>query len=512
MPETFPDGFPMTPAEAIEYSYFFSETEKQDWREWLTTASSQEQAELVDMLHKIWLDKQKQAVPNQFAANTYSQAQPVQNFDQISPDPASQFTPQSDFYDNHSLNSDPFGDPLNHVNDSQSVQKTNQGITTDLSSFNYEPEPSPALNQNSNFQSNPDFNHSSAIQQTPPDFDFDHSSDFHSEIKPISVSSSEKHDTTEDSKSTNHIDDFDFNFDDITADDSTDLKPKSQTEEEQNTEPDDKLDDHTDVIESSANSTDKDNEIKDFYHEQHEDEVTPTQTPNLKNDTFDEDLSDQTQTEPKLNPSFSISKIREGATSLELDTLYQNYLNNRSSLSSSKLDHDHSYDELMQKVISIVLNFETVADYLEFMVTKLSEMNETIIKQAEEIANFKNGQNNHAHDLEQTLNQVLSKIQTIEKNQNLDFDKYRTRLDNLEIRHTGQKNSAYSEYDNLNTQIDLLKSKLIKIEKEVVKTPETDKTNTSAKLVTTIPVPKSNYQSHLPLSQKLKDFTTKADQ
>jgi hypothetical protein len=89
---TYSDGFPLTPLEAIEFSYFLSESEKQEWREWLQTATMEQQNELVDILHSMWQDNQKQAVPAAFANAPAQPApapatpvqtpaqQPVQNF------------------------------------------------------------------------------------------------------------------------------------------------------------------------------------------------------------------------------------------------------------------------------------------------------------------------------------------------------------------------------------------------------------------------------------------------
>jgi hypothetical protein len=452
MPETFPDGFPMTPAEAIEFSYFFSESEKQDWREWLTTASSQEQAELVDMLHKIWLDKQKQAVPNQFANNQNPQqvqASPESNFNQNPTNQVNNFNPQPDFYENQEPKpvepipqSEFKFEDLSDPNPEQTVSEISNNVSNNnsISDGNGNPKTTNEVS----------FANNSVLNNTAiPDFD----------------------------------DDFNFNFDDIADEDDT-TEEKPEPVQETNDLDEDEDDTKTEPEKENLN------EVADFYDDK--DELYPVS----------EIKQIESNSEPKTTPSFSISKVREGTTAKELQDLYQSYLNSRSSVTLAKQDHDQNYDDLMQKVVSIVLNFETVADYLEFMVGKLSEMNETIIKQAEEIASFKNGQNNHAHDLQQDLNQILSRVDVIEKNQTQDFEQFRSRLDNIEIKNTGQNNSAYSEYDNLNTQIDLMKSKIIKLEKELAKDQNNDFSGLNG-----IPVPKTSYQNHPPLSQKLKEFT-----
>jgi hypothetical protein len=86
--QIYPDGFPNTPSEAIEFSYFLSESEKAEWREWLGTASDEQKEELVDILHSMWQDNQKNAVPESFANNITNNPDPfgtqpvAQNFSQ----------------------------------------------------------------------------------------------------------------------------------------------------------------------------------------------------------------------------------------------------------------------------------------------------------------------------------------------------------------------------------------------------------------------------------------------
>jgi len=70
-------GFPKVASEAIEFSYFLSESEKAEWREWLKTATPEQQEELVDILYSMWQDNQKNAVPENLANNQNSNTQPV---------------------------------------------------------------------------------------------------------------------------------------------------------------------------------------------------------------------------------------------------------------------------------------------------------------------------------------------------------------------------------------------------------------------------------------------------
>jgi len=69
----FPDGFPREPLAAIDFSYFLNDAEKQEWREWLKTSNPSQQEELVNTLHELWLNEQKQAIPNGFNVNQVQQ-------------------------------------------------------------------------------------------------------------------------------------------------------------------------------------------------------------------------------------------------------------------------------------------------------------------------------------------------------------------------------------------------------------------------------------------------------
>jgi hypothetical protein len=59
----FQDGFPNDPISAINFSYFLTDAEKQDWRNWLNTANDDQKNELVETLHSIWLDQKSNEQP-----------------------------------------------------------------------------------------------------------------------------------------------------------------------------------------------------------------------------------------------------------------------------------------------------------------------------------------------------------------------------------------------------------------------------------------------------------------
>jgi hypothetical protein len=94
----FTDGFPHDPIAAVNASYFLSESEKQDWLAWIQTATTDQKDELVDILHAMWQEHQKGAVPDQFnqSQNTNNQSFPGldSNSTVPTPNPTSQFPVQ----------------------------------------------------------------------------------------------------------------------------------------------------------------------------------------------------------------------------------------------------------------------------------------------------------------------------------------------------------------------------------------------------------------------------------
>jgi len=74
---TYPDGFPRDPLAAIDFSYFLTGDEKQEWRSWVQNADPAQQEELVETLHSMWLEEQSKAVPAGFNVQQNPQPQPA---------------------------------------------------------------------------------------------------------------------------------------------------------------------------------------------------------------------------------------------------------------------------------------------------------------------------------------------------------------------------------------------------------------------------------------------------
>jgi hypothetical protein len=192
--QNYPDGFPGTPTEAINFSYFLSESEKNEWREWLATANEEQKEELVDILHSMWQDNQKNAVPESFANNIISSPQPFQepsqqppinqNFNP-SPGPINNFQPQpqpqaSPF----SQQPQPFGNPQSNQNppaffgDYQQNQPQPQPFQVHNQPQNF-PQPPHQFDNFPVSQNHPIAQNTNYSNQNPPAFNQNH--DFNSQ-------------------------------------------------------------------------------------------------------------------------------------------------------------------------------------------------------------------------------------------------------------------------------------------------------------------------------------------
>jgi hypothetical protein len=56
MAGNFQDGFPMDPTQAVQAATFLTQQERDEWMTWLTKATPEDKAELVNTLHEIWIE------------------------------------------------------------------------------------------------------------------------------------------------------------------------------------------------------------------------------------------------------------------------------------------------------------------------------------------------------------------------------------------------------------------------------------------------------------------------
>jgi len=89
---TFPDGFPNDPIQAIDFCYFLSGSEKTEWKQWLSEPGREQSEinEFLETIHNLWIEHQKNATPDNFSNNNQgekTQQTQTQNF-QTKPEPA----------------------------------------------------------------------------------------------------------------------------------------------------------------------------------------------------------------------------------------------------------------------------------------------------------------------------------------------------------------------------------------------------------------------------------------
>lgn len=120
----YPDGFPKTALEAVNFSYFLTEDEKKEWREWLQDATEEQKDELIDILHSMWQDNQKTAVPNNFAQTGQSQPTPPAQSSQPNPFVAQNNNTFANPFPQDQFNPNPFPGQ-NFTTQNQNAQATN---------------------------------------------------------------------------------------------------------------------------------------------------------------------------------------------------------------------------------------------------------------------------------------------------------------------------------------------------------------------------------------------------
>lgn len=69
----YQDGFPTEPLSAVNASYFLSENEKEEWKEWLKDASDEHKKELVETLHSMWIENESKKPSKQVVKDDKSE-------------------------------------------------------------------------------------------------------------------------------------------------------------------------------------------------------------------------------------------------------------------------------------------------------------------------------------------------------------------------------------------------------------------------------------------------------
>jgi hypothetical protein len=339
---TYTDGFPQNPVEAIDFSYFLSDEEKQDWKNWLESATPEQQYELVDTLHAMWQENQKSAIPDGFSQGS-SNNQPTSSVQSDS---------QTEVNDTKQANLVPVTNPAPVVTDQNSEDST-------LNTINDEPiawdDPQTKVSQN--------------VQ--PPQ---------NSPKKEIKQPTKQKVKDQED-----NLGEEDENF-----------------------------------ISSPTNGTKK--------------------------------------------RHFNVTKLRESATKQELETLYNEYL----SLRETNYDNTHAYMEaqgkFLDKIMSVVINFEQVGDFFDSISERMIELNDKIVSQVKEYNTIKGGITTQHSDLVDQVEHLRNDVDRLYRTTKDDKSYNRVKFEEINTQLATLGADSYNSGDGLLQRIDLISSKLHNLE------------------------------------------------
>lgn len=380
--QPFQDGFPNQAQAAINASYFLSNEDRNEWFEWLKTADEQQQDELINILHTMWEDAQRQNIPQ----NTQLQKQNQ---------PQQQDIVQDNYQNSQSQSVDtsivqPMANAMTNIEELQSNDASQ--IVTSVS------QPQPA----------------SFSLEKPP-------------IEAISQPKITKKDLEVEDK----------------------YKPSAIIAEK---EPDEEFEfDTLQDVNSSKVETEKN--VKQIEQEIIEDE------------DFEEQQTDIAQ---NSNEPTSAKRLSSGGidfVSIRSNTKKEDIVLIKNAFVSSRQLHEDSFNNFVEKVTTVICEFEEVNDYIEAMTDKVLTINDEVISQAQDIQDLKNQTQNRGGSLQDQIDEVkydvekiLKEIRNIRIEIKRSNDEIRSRLSILEA------DSFRAENDGINQKLSVIKSELSKLQ------------------------------------------------
>jgi hypothetical protein len=165
--------------------------------------------------------------------------------------------------------------------------------------------------------------------------------------------------------------------------------------------------------------------------------------------------------------SFDIKKVRETATKLELDQVYKAYLTSKDDFANVERTYFESQSALFDKLMTIVVNFEQVADYFESMTEKLLDMNEKIIGQGRELQAVKSSLVSKNQDLEDKTQILESDIQRVERDLRDTKSVNSRRYQELSEVASRINNDSFGDEVTIKSRMDLIDAKLAKLNNQM---------------------------------------------
>ncbi|MEM1312317.1 MAG: hypothetical protein AAGF07_02545 [Patescibacteria group bacterium] len=489
---TYSDGFPLTPLEAIEFSYFLLETEKQEWREWLQSATIEQQNELVDILHSMWQDNQKQAVPSAFVKQ-----QPVDSPQQF---PAAQTsTPDTSF------SKETLPNPVS-PNNPQKVEQPAPPNTTNKApepQFQFidgdtPADPTPQLAEvaaasattpqfQDNFKS-PDLSQPQVQKQDVPKSNYsrpqppaqpplpiideqlaaqeDESEQTQEHPVPEPIKESEGEQQTSALKkmankkySPNPIlEDRTPPIDEFVYKNGSGDKGASNSDDAEDTQPAKSRSTQSADNQNSSKSGTRENRNQSRYNRDRSD-VTER-----KNSSKE---SKQPITEERRKDFFGGSKLRESAAKNLLDDVYKTYQDSKAKTAQTSRDMDDKFAALLDRVMQVISDSDRLATYHESIIDKIIEVNDKVVAQAKEIQLLKNNtQSRGGVSLQDQVDEMRDDIERLNRDTRTMRIEQRRKYDEITSQLASLDADSFKQ-DKTNHIIDRLKSDVFQIQQKL---------------------------------------------
>jgi hypothetical protein len=455
--QNFPDGFPMDAQAAIDNSYFLTNEEKSEWTEWLKQANLEQQNELVNTLHDIWIENQKQVVPagfdtkqsspveqvssqntttnSQQAINT-KEEQPVVNTSVTSPAESvvpAENTPTTTTQEKVETAPIPVVDKASVTS---TVDKTTSNVTDEPVITRQERQPQSNRTQDKTQPASRTENRTSTSPSAT--------------TMPAPVSNPRNDNTQRSSQNPQN--------------------QRPQRSQEQ--------------VSNNDRNRDRNQNRNDRNYARNEERQS-----NISNErTYQNnaELADKTTSANQATQKpFNLTSARAVATNEELTKLVQTYQLQQKSLQAARLQYEESLQKkeaqteesfltLMTRSIEILSQFEGVTDYISGMQEKLLKMNEIVIQQSKENSETRN-------EIRSEVIEIKDNYDRIERDSSSNYrdlkdfktETRRTMQDLLAQQNT-KTVDAY-EGQGIKGQLELLEAKIALLEKKL----EQSQTNTN---------------------------------
>jgi hypothetical protein len=179
-------------------------------------------------------------------------------------------------------------------------------------------------------------------------------------------------------------------------------------------------------------------------------------------------LEDEIDNEEVETNSTSAKRLSSGGidfVSIRSNIKKDEILSIKNTFKNSREAHEQCFGDFVDKVTTVICEFEEVNDYIEAMTDKVLTINDEVISQAQDIQDLKNQTQNRGGSLQDQIDEVkydvekiLKEIRNIRIEIKRSNDEIRSRLSILEA------DSYRAENDGINQKLSVIKSELSKLQ------------------------------------------------